>query len=231
MKKVLYLSLILLLLSGCNKKLNNEKKDIEKSEPETNLYEKEIEEPYVEPYVDNNSIKIALYKGNNGTYKRVDRFESKVKEMEVIDAFSFILSNDEVVYGNGIKGLYYSIKETISDFDNYKIGYNIKFNLKDGRVVNENILKPLEYTNYGFCPYLYAWLYDDVHATGWHSHIEEDEYTDNTVMSSIKLMWGNSASEIDSNIELTVFSYDSDDFDELGNYRGISKFTTIIERK
>ena len=49
-------------------------------------------------------------------------------------------------------------------------------------------------------------------------------------MSSIKLMWANEASQIDSNIELTVFTYDEDDFDENNNYRGISKFTTIIER-
>ena len=230
MKKVLYLSLILLLLSGCNKKLDNEKK-IEKNEPELTLNEKEIEEPQVESYIDTNPIKIALYKGNNGTYKRVDRLESQVKEMEVIDTFSFILSNDEIVYGNNIKGLYNSMKETIPDFNNYKIGYNVKFTLKDGTVINENILRPVLYANYGFCHYLYAWLYDDVHATGWHSHIEEDEYTDETVMSSIKLMWGKTSSEIDSDIELTVFSYDSDDFDELGNYRGVSKFTTIIERK
>ena len=49
-------------------------------------------------------------------------------------------------------------------------------------------------------------------------------------MSSIKLMWGVTANEIASDIELTIFTYDEDDFDEEGNYRGISKFTTIIEK-
>ena len=49
-------------------------------------------------------------------------------------------------------------------------------------------------------------------------------------MSSIKLMWGPTSNEINSNIELSVFTYDEDDFDNSGNYRGISKFTTIIER-
>ena len=230
MKKVIYLSLILLLLSGCNNKLENKNEIIDNKEPEVMEPEKE-EEPYEEPYIDTNPIKIAFYKKNNGVYKRIDKIESKVREMEVIDTFGIILSNDEEVIGSSMKSLYNSIKEGIPEFDNYKIGYNSKFTLKDGTVINENILKPLLYANYGFSHYLYAWLYDDINTTGWHSHIEEEEYTDNTVMSSIKLMWGKTSGDIDSDIELTVFTYDSDDFDELGNYRGNSKFTTVIERK
>ena len=36
--------------------------------------------------------------------------------------------------------------------------------------------------------------------------------------------------EITSDISLTAFTYDDDDFDENGEYRGISKQTVIIKR-
>ena len=228
MKKSIYIIIILLIIfnmMGCREKYNNkiEEKEINNDE--------EILEDTEDKYVDDNTLKIAFYDGNNGIYKRLDRFESQLKEMEVINTFSIILSNEDEVQGYSIKKIFNKMIEENSNINNYKIGYNLKFNLKDGREINENILRPLNYGNYGFGPYIYAWLYDDIHANGWHSHIEENEYTDDTIMSSIKLMWGSSANEIASDIELSVFTYDSDDFDSNGNYRGNSKFTTIIEKK
>ena len=228
MKKIVYLSLILLTLVGCNKNLTSDNK-IEDKKDEVVVENNEIIPEEV--YIDDNPIKIAFYQGNNGTYKRVDSFISHVEEYKEIGIFSIILSNEEEVNGSSIKSLYKEKSESIENFNNYKIGFNIKFTLEDGTVINENILRPLDYESYGFSPYLFAWIYDDVNANGWHAHIEENEFNDNTIMSSIKLMWGPSSNQINSNIELTVFTYDSDDFDEFNNYRGISKWTTIIERE
>ena len=106
----------------------------------------------------------------------------------------------------------------------------MKFQTEDGEVF-ENILEPHVYNSYPFGEYIYVWLYDDINTTGWHSHIEENEYNDNTIMSSIKLMWAPNATKITSNVELSVFTYDSDDFDELGHYRGNSISSVIIEKK
>ena len=225
MRKIIYLSLILLILTGCSKELE-EKNDVEINETPV-VEEMEIEE---EKYIDTNPIKISFYKGEGGVYKKILRYESRVASMEEIGVFSVVLSDEDEVIGSSIKSLYNSMKNEYSNFDNYKIGFNIKFTLNDGTEINENILKPILYANYGFCHYLYAWIYDDINTSGWHSHIEEDEYNDSTVMSSIKLMWGPTSNEIASDVELSVFTYDEDDFDENGNYRGISKFTTVIER-
>ena len=224
MKKIIYLCLIVITLVGCNK-ISREENKQEETKDMTQINEEKKEE-----YVDDNPIKIALYNGNNGIYKRLDIFESHSESMKEIGVFSIILSDEEEIKGSSIKSLFKEKIESHPEYKDYKIGFNIKFTLKDGTLVNENILKPLEYSNYGFCHHLYAWIYDDVNTTGWHSHIEEDEFTDDTIMSSIKLMWGKTYDEINSDIELTVFTYDSDDFDDLGNYRGISKFTTIIKR-
>ena len=227
MKKIFYLSLIILLFCGCSKKIETKKEIIN-----SNIEEKEeIEEIKESVYIDDNPIKIAFYKKENGVYKRLDNYSSHVEEFKEIGIFSIILSNEEEVNGSSIKSLYKDISNNIPNFSNYKIGFNIKFTSNDGKIINENIFKPLEYANYGFSHYLYAWIYDDINTTGWHSHIEENEFNDNTIMSSIKLMWGRTSNEIASPVELTVFTYDADDFDQDGNYRGISKFTTIIERK
>jgi len=223
MKKI-FLFLIILFFCGCqNKVVKDYKKPITIPEERD---EEHIEEPI---YIDDNPIKIAFYRNNNGTYKRVDKFSSHGDKLKEIGVFSIILSNEESMNGS-IKKLYNDISSTIPNFSNYKIGFNIKFTLIDDRVVDVNVFKPVDYVSYGFGPYLYAWIYDDINANGWHSHIEEKDFNDSTIMSSIKLMWGNNFDEIKSDIELTVFTYDSDDFDESGNYRGISKFTTIIER-
>ena len=239
MRNKIYILLILLViitLVGCSKvkEINNNDNTIinqEEKDKQEEKKEEEKEEKIEEEYIDNNNIKIALYNGNNGVYKRLDRYESKVKEMEVINTFSIILSNEEEVSGYSIKKIYNKMIENIPDINNYKVGYNVKFKITDGREINVNVLKPLEYFEYEFSPYLYAWIYDDIHANGWHSHIEKNEYTDDTIMSSFKLMWGKSSNEIASDIELSVFTYDADDFDNNGNYRGNSKFTTIIVGK
>jgi len=229
MKKIFYLVLCLLILTGCSNKLKDDVIDDNdsKAAEEVDIPE-EIEEE--EKYIDTNPIKISLYKEENGVYKKQYVYESKVVSLQEIGIFSIILSNEDEVALSSIKSLYNSKKNEYSNFDNYKIGFNVKFTLNDGTLVNENILRPLLYANYGFCHYLYAWIYDDVNTSGRHSHIEEDEFNDETVMSSIKLMWGKTADQIASDVELSVFTYDEDDFDENGNYRGVSKFTTIIER-
>ena len=229
MKKIVYLMLILLLINGCSSNKLQENNNQEQITLQ-NDNEKNLQEELKEEYNDNNPIKIAFYKKENGVYKIINRYQSQVKTMEELGVFSIILSNADEVIGSSIKSLYNLKREDYPEFNNYKIGFNIKFNLDDGTVINENILKPLGYGSYGFSPYLYAWLYDDVNTSGWHSHIEENEYNESTVMSSIKLMWGPTSNQIASDIELSVFTYDEDDFDELGNYRGISKFTSIIER-
>ena len=53
----------------------------------------------------------------------------------------------------------------------------------------------------------------------------------NTIISSIKLTGGSGIEYVESDIFLTVFTYDFYDFDENNNYIGNSKFTAIIKRR
>ena len=60
--------------------------------------------------------------------------------------------------------------------------------------------------------------------------IDKDEYNESTLITSIKLTGSTKTDKITSDITLTAFTYDSDDFDENNEYRGISKYTTTIKR-
>ena len=222
MKKIIWIILIIIVLTGCSKK--EEIKELKKDDKEEIV---ELEEKK-EEYIDTNPIKIAFYSGN-GSYKKLNSFSSKVEAFKEIGIFSILLSDEDEVSGSNRKSLYKELSSKYENFNNYKIGYSVKFETTDGEV-HENILKPQVYNSYSFGEYLYVWLYDDINTTGWHSHIEPEEYNDNTVLSSIKLMWGNNSEKITSNIELSVFTYDADDFDELGHYRGNSISSVIIEK-
>lgn len=226
MKRILLLVsflIFILLITGC---IKDDKKSSEQ------IKDKIVDDKgqeVIDEYIDDNSIKIALYKKENGVYKRQDTFLSPMESFNDIALFSIILDDKKEMSGS-IKGLYQEYKNKYENFSNYKIGYQIEFKLKDGTHFKETILKPVEFSEFSFSNYLYVWLYDDINNSGWYSHLESDEVTSDTVMSSIKLMSTTGSKEIDGPIRLTVFTYDLDDFDELGYYRGVSQFTTSIER-
>lgn len=213
--KIFFL-ILFILLSGCSKQeVVNEAKGVENK----------IE---ASSYQDDNKIKISLYTTNNKHLKQTE-VVSNFLSLKDIGTFTAILSDGEVEIGK-CKTLYKNYAQKYENFNNYKIGYEIVVNLKDKTSIKETILKPKYFTNYSFSKYLYIWLYDDINTTGWHSHIEEDAYNDTTVMSSIKLMATEEGSNNIENVLVTVFTYDDDDFDLNGNYRGISKSTLTIKR-
>ncbi len=228
MKKTIILILLISLITGCS--LFKEKPVENKEENKPQVEEKEeIKEV---PYKDDNPVIISLYTGTTSNYTRREVFNSKLEEYKDIGLFFVILDNKENITESSIKGLYNKYSANYPDFSKYKIGYNISFTLKDGTEFNENILKPLEFSQFSFSKYLYVWLYDDINNSGWYSHLESDDYKENTVMSSIKLMATSSTAEISGDIKLTVFTYDTlDDFAEDGHYRGNSSFTTLIKRE
>ena len=228
MKKIIILFIFLLLLTGCNKLVKEDNQKEINNDQNNNQINSDLEENI---YQDTNPIKIALYEGTNGSYSRVDTFYSKMEALKDIGLFSIILSQDEKVTGNNIKGLYKDYSSQYENFSNYKIGYHIAFSTTDGTTFSETILKPLTFSKFPFSDYLYVWFYDDINNSGFYSHIEEDEYNENTVMSSIKLMSTKKSEEISSPIELTVFTYDADDFSESGDYIGISKYKISIVKE
>ena len=115
-----------------------------------------------------------------------------------------------------------------NDIDDYKIGFNIKFILKDGTNFNGNFLEP---DIYKFGKYFYVYLYDDINQEDNVSYSHLEEMKDNNKITSIKIYAVDGIDEVD-NFILSVFTYkDDNDFDENGNYRGKSIYGIRIKRK
>ena len=224
MKKILLMLVILLV--GCTPKeeINKEENKVE------NNNEIKQEEIIKEEYVDNNPIKLGLYlyTGSYSNKEKLSTYETTFVSGSDVGSFEVFFTAEEVISGTSFKSLFNSYYDKHENIDNYKIGYNIEFTLNDGTVNKFNLLKP---DNYLYGDYFYTYLYDDVHVNDgeFYSHLESID--DNTLITSIKIYAVDKIDDV-KKIKLTVFTYDSDDdFDEDGNYRGISKYSIDIINK
>ena len=199
------------------KPLSNNKKEI-------------VEERKEDKYTDNNKIILGLYKNyRNGTPRKlITEFERTWSYHNDISSFEVYYTNDYELKNDTQINLFNLYKNDYENVDNYKIGYIIDFSINDMHI-NKTILSPKDTTD--FFDYLEVYLYDDYHRTGgWYSHTTEEEYNENTLLTSIKLTAGKSVDAIISDIKLSAFTYDSDDFYDDGSYRGKSIYTITIKK-
>lgn len=225
MKKLTYLLIFLLLITGC---INNKKEVKEKEEPVEEIEEiiEEEQEP-IEEYIDNNNTPIGLYLNK----KKVTEYQTNIKIGKDIAKFQVFPSNDEYLSYTGAFGQAFHDKFSEYNKDNnLKIGFNMSYDVSDGRHFSQNILKVVN--AYDYEGYILLFLYDDYDLyinNKIYSHTEKNQEKENTLFSSIKLYGEKASPTITSKIKLTVFTYDGeDDFDESGEYRGNSKYTITI---
>ena len=211
MKKILIIIILLFTLTSCTKKPN----DPINLDDTLNIN--------ISTYKDDNPIKVGLY---------VDEYLSKEytttkTNMQDIAVFNIYYTNKEKLENNYIKYNFNKYYNEYENIDKYKIGFIISFSVND-KTYREQILTPD--CEYLFAPYIYIYLYDDIHQTPntWYSHLLKEEVNDDTIYSSIKLFKADHANEITSPITLSVFTYDKDDFDNNHNYIGSSIYTTTI---
>ena len=219
MKKLFILIFILLTITGCTKEeITNKEQKVENP--------KEVEE--VEIYQDENTTPISIYQLNNNTLKKLDTIEKTLNVEEDIGIFQIYPSTENTISLNKNYGqVFYD--EWIK-YKNIKLGFNIKYTLKNNETTSYNIFSPKE--TFDHWEYLMNYLYDDFNNQHkyFYSHLEDKDMNESTVITSIKLQAAYKCREI-TNIKLTVFTYDSED-DFLDNeYRGNSQSTMTINIK
>lgn len=178
------------------------------------------------PYIDQNPVKVGLYQNGKLVKDLVTSYGNSVD----IASFDVYFTNEENVYSSDTKNNFKKYSANYQDSNKYKIGFFIKFMVGD-KEVSGNILGPDNM--YLASPYVYNYLYDDVHQPdgAWYSHVESDQVNDETIYSSIKLYAAEDGNKITSPITLMVYTYDSlDDFDSDGFYRGNSKYEITIRK-
>ena len=232
MKKIIYvfIFIVIALATFLIYKNNNNQKVDSNNSSYVETIEKEEEIKKEPEYIDDNPIKLGLYKNyrNGSNRKLITEYSAPWKYHTDISSFEVYYTQDsEISSGNQIK-TFDSYKNNYKNIDNYKIGYILNFKIND-KNINKTIIRPKDTEE--FYDYLEIYLYDDYHRTGgWYSHTTDEEFNDNTLLTSIKLTAGKKVEEITSDISVTAFTYDNDDFDEEGNYKGRSKYQIIVKK-
>ena len=214
MKKTIILVIILLLLTGCGK-------DITRKE---NIKEKE---EVIDTYKDLNNTPIGIYElDNNNTLTKLTTINKTLNIEEDIGIFQIYPSNENIINLNTSFGQ--SFYNEWSKYKNIKLGFNIKYTLKNNETTSYNILNPDQ--TFDHLEYLMNYLYDDYanKDKSFYSHIESKDYNSNSLFTSIKIQSAYKCKDI-KEIVLTVFTYDTDDDFINNEYRGNSYNKLIIK--
>ena len=227
MKKLFITILILVLCTtGCSFRIDKSK-EVEKST-------KTIEEPkeVKEEYQDDNKMPISIYQDGNYELNRIDNYKTKFTLGTDIAVFQIFPSTEKTVkYKTRFADTFYEEWNKIDTNKTYKMAYHLSYTLKDGTNISHYIYSPKDTMKYK--KYIKIYLYDDYshRNDSWYSHITDDEYNDNTYMTSIKLTPGTDISKVNSSVELMAFTYNGEDDFENNEYRGISKDILVIENE
>ncbi len=226
-KKAIYLLLIILVIIGglftYNKFFQNKTSEIKKETVEPTI------SPIQNDYIDTNPIIIGIYKYSKIKGKRelIKEYSNSWSYHQDIVSLEIFYTNEEEIEATLIRNYFDTFRNQYSNGNSYKTGFIINFTTNDTKV-NKTILSPKDTED--FFDFLEIYLYDDYHRHGeWYSHTTEEEMTPDTIFTSIKLTAGQKIAEINSDILLTAFTYDNDDFDSYDNYRGQSKYSVIIK--
>jgi len=231
MKKILII-LVIILLTGCNKENTTKIENNSNNTEEPIIENQEIETDKNKTYIDNNPIKpgIYMYYGSNTDRVLLKEYTTNWSLNIDLCSLEIYYTTDESIPGTNQKKLWNTYKNNYENIDNYRIGYKISFETQNNEKIEKYLLSPKD-TN-DIYDYMQIYLYDDINQQdgSWYSHITEEEYTNNSILTSIKLTGSTKTNEITSDITLMVFTYDEDDFDENNEYRGISKSIITIKR-
>lgn len=201
---------------------------------EYNSEEITIQEPEKNSYTDSNPMSVGFYLKESNGFGLVEEFSAPwyVGPPDIC-VLSVLPKNDKTINESVFKTAFDKLLDEYENTDTYKIGYHIKFSMKDGFIVDNNILT-VEDTQ-EFFDKIMVFLYDDVNMKPGQKkyHVTKETFNEETLFTSIKLTGGVSAEDVESPIELSVFTYkDMSDFDpDTGKYRGNSIYTINVFRK
>ena len=227
MKKIFILCVLFLaLFCGCDHKSSSSRDVVDEGEKQV----VEDTSPTL-VYQDENPMPIGIYQLKGNRLTKLHQITITPVVEEDIGIFQLYPSSDEeIILEEDFGSSFYHKWLEYNPDNKIKMGFNIKFHLSTtGEDVSYNMFSPND-TMLRW-EHLMNYLYDDYANLGksFYSHIENEEYTDSTLFTSIKLQNSYQVHEIDSKIELTVFTYDSeDDFLENQEYRGNSSYTFDI---
>lgn len=185
-----------------------------------------------------NEKEMRLYVDGGGYMQLISEYRSAWTPEADIAIFEAFNSAEPAIYYDSYYTVHEDVWNAVATDTAYKIGYEISFTV-NGEEKVYTILGPQdisgnpelymgdypldEYENLitdGITGYLGVWVYNDIGQTGVYVHLTQEDMTEGTLLTSIKLRPTPQTSEI-SNLKLKVFSYSSqDEFNSAGRYIG-----------
>ncbi|MBQ6135610.1 MAG: hypothetical protein IJI60_04780 [Bacilli bacterium] len=218
-KRYWILFFIFFLLCGCMK---GEKLENRKEIPSEDIIEN------VPQYQDNNQTPISFYRLKGD---KLEKISSITGDFHALDDIGFLQiypsSEDTIILNTSFASSFYDSWQSYSQ-SNLKIGFSLKLSVPEKGEFSYNILNPNQTMDHW--EYFMAYLYDDYANRGksFYSHVEANEYTEDTLFTAFKLQCGSNCQDISSPFYLTVFTYDSEDDFLDGVYRGNSQYTIPV---
>lgn len=175
---------------------------------------------------------VSFYRPRTKSYsprvKLDSEFAAKWKKGEDIGSFEVIASDEDELPGEFFGDIFGTAWKAFPEADRCKIGYALRYTLKDGGEIKYTMLSPkhIQHTEYIEC-----WLYDDYHREPHQNYSHIKSMKKDTLMTSIKLTCGSRIADVDE-IWLTAFICTSlDEFDADHNYTGDTACTIHIVRE
>lgn len=225
MKKIFIILLCLFVVTGCLNK--QEEKVVSSKKEDVDINVENVDN--TPQYIDDNKTPIGIYKLNGNNLTLLHEINTDLVIEDDIGLFQIFPSNEENIdLDKSFGQSFYDEWQKYNTNNNLKIGFNIKFTLVNGNEIDYNIFNPSQ--TFEHWEHLMNYLYDDYANNGksFYSHIEENEYNDNTLFTAFKMQSSYQCDEINSAIKLSVFTYDGlDDFSD-NSYRGNSIYTFKI---
>lgn len=180
-------------------------------------------------------IGLYIYNENSGRRELAGETSDSawIKGTDIV-SFEVYNSSEAFLRGNVFLNIWPKLWESWEHSSDYRIGYTIDFTLNNGtKKIHQNVVTPDDTLIWK--DYIELYLYDDLHQQidVWYSHVEPEDYTDETILTSVKFTAGREFEAIDDEILLTAYFYkkDGSEFDSEGNYTGNTCVRVLIRNK
>lgn len=166
--------------------------------------------------------------GTKEEYELINDFKDDKSSGRDICVLAGFPSREVTLSGKNMRDIWTSCIDSNNYPETIRIGYFLEFLTPEGKCENL-ILRPSNITD-EYWEYIEIYIYDDIHqeAGAWYSHLVDDEFTDESIISSVKITAGNKVSDI-SDLQLTAFLYEIGDRERItADYAKINGFTVNI---